>query len=96
MFSPNHIGAFIRDEIIEPRELTVTAAAESLGVGRQALSSLLNERQGLSPEMALRIEAAFSVKADTLLAMHHDWELAQARQNQAEITKNIRPVSVSA
>ena len=66
---PAHPGAFIRREIVEPLGLTVTRAAEALGVTRPALSALLNRRASLSPEMALRVEKAFGVKMDTLLRM---------------------------
>ncbi len=55
MKAPAHPGGFIGSEIIEPLGLTVTKAAEALGVTRAALSALLNERANLSPEMALRI-----------------------------------------
>ena len=60
---PPHPGGFIRRSVL-PDELSVTAAAEVLGVGRPALSNLLNEKASLSPEMALRIEKAFGVKMD--------------------------------
>ena len=59
--NPAHPGSFIRHEIIEPLGLSVTGAAEVLGVTRATLSTLLNERAHLSPEMALRVEKAFGV-----------------------------------
>ena len=55
MLNPPHPGDFIRTEIIEPRGLSVTAAAQLLLVSRPALSSLLNGKAGLSGDMALRI-----------------------------------------
>lgn len=64
--NPAHPGGFIKSEIVEALGLTVTAAAQVLGVTRAALSSLLNERSHLSSEMALRIEKAFGVSMDTL------------------------------
>jgi len=57
--SPAHPGGFIKHEIIEPLALSVSNAAEVLGVSRAALSALLNERALLPPEMALRIEKCF-------------------------------------
>jgi addiction module HigA family antidote len=66
---PPHIGGFIRREIVEPLGLSVTDAAEALGVTRQALNNLLNEKSALSAEMALRIEKAFGPKMDHLLRM---------------------------
>ncbi len=58
MKNPPHPGGLIRREIIEPLGLSVSAAAEILGVSRQAVSLLLNEHTDLSSEMALRIEKA--------------------------------------
>ena len=72
--TPSHPGDFIRTEIIEDLGLTITKAAEILGVRRATLSVLLNSNAGLSAEMALRIEKAFDVRMDTLLRMQawHD------------------------
>jgi len=85
MKSPTHPGGFIRHEIIEPLDLTVTGAAGALGVTRAALSALLNERAHLSPEMALRIEKAFGVSMDTLMRMQNSYDIAQTRKKESEI-----------
>ena len=66
---PSHPGAFIRDEILAELGLSVSKAAELLGVRRATLSDLVNETASLSPEMALRIEKAFGVSMDMLLRM---------------------------
>lgn len=55
---PPHPGAVVRERVI-PRGMTVTEAARRLGVGRPALSNLLNGRSALSPDMAVRLEKAF-------------------------------------
>lgn len=85
MKNPPHAGSFVRAEIIEPAELSVTAAAAVLGVTRPALSAFLNERSSLSPEMALRIEKAFGVSMDTLMRMQNSYDIAQARKRENEI-----------
>ena len=85
MAKPSHPGQFIKTEIIEPLELTVTAAAKLLDVTRPALSALLNERASLTPEMALRIEKAFGVKMDTLLRMQTAYDIAAARSRASAI-----------
>nr|WP_295659513.1 HigA family addiction module antitoxin [Polymorphobacter sp.] len=85
MLSPGHVGDFIKTEIIEGNELTVSAGARILGVTRQALSTLLNAGGGLSPDMALRIEKAFGVKMDTLLRMQANYEIAEARKREDTI-----------
>jgi addiction module HigA family antidote len=78
-------GGFVKSEIIEALGLSVTDAAQALGVTRATLSTLLNERQRLSPEMALRIEKAFGVSMDTLMRMQNSFDIAQARKREGEI-----------
>ena len=85
MKNPAHPGGFVKHEIIEALELSVTDAARALGVTRAALSAVLNERARLSPEMALRIEKAFGVSMDTLMRMQNSYDIAQARTRSAEI-----------
>jgi antitoxin HigA-1 len=85
MKNPAHPGGFVKHEIIEPLDLSVTGAARVLGVTRPALSALLNERADLSPEMALRIEKAFGVSMDTLMHMQNSYDIAQARKREGEI-----------
>ncbi|WP_295634625.1 HigA family addiction module antitoxin [Novosphingobium sp.] len=80
-----HPGEWLRSEIVEPHGLSVTVAADKLGVSRQAMSSLLNGKAGLSAEMAIRFEKAFGVRADTLLRMQMAHDLAEARTNEARI-----------
>ena len=82
---PPHVGAFVKSEIIDPEGLQVTKAAEILGVSRQTLSTFLNERADLSPDMALRIEKAFGVKMDTLMNMQASYDIAKARAREDEI-----------
>jgi len=72
-------------EIIEPLGLSVTKAAQVLGVTRPALSALLNGRAALSSDMALRVEKAFGVRMDTLLRMQTAFEIAEARDRESNI-----------
>jgi addiction module HigA family antidote len=72
-------------EVIKPLNLSVTQAARVLGVTRAAFSALLNGRAALSPDMALRIEKAFGPKMDTLLRMQTAYEIAEARDREADI-----------
>jgi antitoxin HigA-1 len=83
--NPSHPGGFVRTEIIDPLSLSVTGAAEALGVTRPALSAFLNERSSLSPEMALRIEKAFGVSMDTLMRMQNSYDISQVRSREGEI-----------
>ena len=85
MKNPAHPGGFVKSEIIEALGLTVTGAARTLGVTRPALSALLNERAGLSPEMALRIEKVFGVSMDTLMRMRTSHDIARVRRREHDI-----------
>ena len=58
MFNPPHPGEIIREDCLKPLKLSVTEAAKGLGVSRQSLSELLNGRNGISADMALRLEKA--------------------------------------
>jgi addiction module HigA family antidote len=80
-----HPGPWLRTEIVEPSGLSVTDLAGRLGVTRQALSTLLNGRAGLSAEMAIRFEKTFGLSADTLLRMQTAHELAEARAHENDI-----------
>lgn len=93
MIRPPHPGQFIRMEVIDPLELSVTDAAKALGVTRPALSNLLNCKAALSSEMALRIEKAFGPKMDTLLRMQTAYEISIARSKEAKI--KVKPYAAS-
>lgn len=81
-----HPGPFVRTEIVKPLGLTVTKAAAALGVGRVALSNFLNGNADLSGDMALRIEKAFGVSADTLMRMQGSYDIARMREREHTIT----------
>jgi len=82
--TPPHPGGFIKRSVL-PDDLSVTDAAKVLGIGRPALSNLLNEKASLSPEMALRVEKAFGVQMDTLLRMQTRYDAYHMRQREKEI-----------
>ncbi len=87
--TPSHPGDFIRTEVIENLGLSVTKAAEVLGVRRATLSDLLAGKAALSPEMALRIEKAFDVSMDMLLRMQawHDSSRMRARAGEISVER---------
>jgi antitoxin HigA-1 len=85
MKNPVHPGRILREDCIAPLGLTVKAAAEVLGVSRQALNNVVNEKADISPEMAIRIEKAFGGTADTWLRMQTAFNLAEARRHEHRI-----------
>jgi addiction module HigA family antidote len=80
MLNPPHPGEVIRELCLEPLGLSVTAAAQSLGVTRKTLSALLNGHTGISPEMALRLSMAFGGSAESWLQQQVLYQLAQVRK----------------
>lgn len=94
--TPTPPGEFIRDEILEPLGLSITQAAEVLGVRRASLSDLVNGKAALSPEMALRIEKAFAVDMQMLLNMQawHDATAMRRRAGEIDV-KRYQPRSAT-
>jgi len=85
MKSPPHPGRIIRQECIEPLGLTVTEAAERLGVTRQALNNLVNGKAGISPEMSIRLSKAFGSSPEVWLGLQMEYDLAQAEKESGHI-----------
>jgi antitoxin HigA-1 len=81
----------VRHDCIEPLGLTITEAAEALGVTRQTLNNLVNGKSGISADMAIRLDKAFGGGAETWLRLQMTYDLAKARQREGDI--NVKPVS---
>lgn len=94
MFNPPHPGLTLRDDVLPELRLSVTQAAEQLGVSRVTLSRVLNGRAAVSPEMALRIEAWLGSehggRASVWLAMQSAYDLWQARQQARKTPLHVR------
>ena len=82
MHNPPHPGEIIKELCLEPLEISVTAAADGLGVSRKTLSSILNGRAGISPEMAIRLSIAFETSAESWLNQQAQYDLWQAEQSR--------------
>jgi len=85
MHNPPHPGEILREFCIEPLELSVTRAAEALGVSRKTLSAILNGRSGISPEMAIRLSKAFGTSAESWLNQQVQYDLWLAEQNSQDM-----------
>ena len=93
MFNPPHPGEVLRELCLEPLELTVTEAADALGVSRKTLSALLNGRSGVSPEMAIRLSKAFDTSAESWLNQQMHYDLWTAEQSLGDI--KVRSLSAA-
>jgi antitoxin HigA-1 len=85
MFDPPHPGEIISEEVLKPLGVSVTEAARALGVGRQALSAVLNGRAKLSPEMAVRVQKSFGPKWEMLMRLQHQYDIAEMRKREKTI-----------
>ena len=85
MKEPVHPGVIVREDCLKALGLTVTATAKRLGVGRQTLSNLLNEKASISIEMAYRLSKAFGSTPETWLGMQLAFDIARSRHLAEEI-----------
>lgn len=84
MYDPPHPGEIIRELCLEPLGLTVTRAAQALGVSRKTLSALLNGKVGVSPDMAIRLSIAFATSAESWLNQQMQYDLWLAQQQPVD------------
>ena len=85
MHNPPHPGGIVKRQCLEPLGLSVTAAAQHLHVSRQSLSELVNERAGVSVDMAIRLTKAFGSTPETWLGLQMAYDLWQARRRIDDI-----------
>ncbi len=85
MKNPPHPGRLVKHECLEPLDLSITRAAEILGVTRLTLSNLVNGKSGVSPEMAIRLSKAFGSSPEVWLGLQLDYALAQAEKKAKQI-----------
>ena len=94
MHNPPHPGETLRDDILPALGVSVTQAAEQLGVARPTLSKVLNGRAAISPEMALRLEKWLGIenggRADVWLAEQTTYDLWQTRQTFSADVKQVQ------
>src|ERR1700688_5141018 len=95
--SPPHPVRIVREECLHPLGLSVTSGAKILGVSRQALNNLVNQRAGISPEMSIRLAKAFGSTAQTWLRMQSNYDLARALKSESRIrVRRYRGAEVAA
>ena len=85
MHSPPHPGEILQKLCIGPLRLTVTQAARGLGVSRKTLSSILNGRAGISPEMAVRLSIGFNTTAESWLNQQVQYDLWRAERRRKRL-----------
>lgn len=86
-----HPGDWLKTEMVEAHGLKVGDVADHLGVTRQTVSRLLNQRQDLTADMAIRFEKLFGIDADTLMRMQIGYDMAKARGHADEL--EVKPLA---
>ena len=89
MHNPPHPGEVLRKLCLEPLSLSVTEAAKALGVSRKTLSSILNGRAGISPEMAVRLSMAFNTTAESWLNQQTQYDLWQGQVARGTLVSSL-------
>jgi addiction module HigA family antidote len=87
MKNPPHPGGVVLRQCIEPLSLTITQAADALGVTRTTLSELVNEKRGISPEMAVRLSKVFGGSAESWLIQQAQYDLAHLKTDHLKLRK---------
>jgi addiction module HigA family antidote len=93
MHNPPHPGEVLRELCLTPLNLTVTEAAQALGVSRKTLSNILNGRAGISAEMAVRLSLAFDTSAESWLNQQMQYDLWLAEQDRKKL--RVRKLSAA-
>ena len=85
MNNPPHPGEILKELCLEPMGLSITEAAEALGVSRKTLSTIINGRAGISPEMAIRLSKAFDTSPESWLNQQQQFDLWHAMNSSDTI-----------
>ena len=97
MIGPIHPGITLREDFMEPLELSANGLAEALGVPQNRISDIVRGRRGITADTALRLEHAFGVSADFWLNLQSHYELEVARRDAGKaIEKSVRRLSSAA
>jgi len=93
MHNPPHPSEVIKSLCLEPLDLTVTEAAQALGVSRKTLSAILNGKAGISPEMAVRLSMAFDTSSETWMNLQSQYDLYKAESRRDEL--KVKPLNAA-
>lgn len=88
---PTHPGEVLLEDVIKPLGITITEAAQDLGISRKTLSELIHGKSGLSPEMAVRIAKATNTSPESWLAMQTKLDLWNAIQDEPKDVIKFEP-----
>src|SRR5579872_4027432 len=94
MHNPPHPGIIVKRMLIDGARLSVTDAAKALHVGRVTLSKLLNQKSGISPELAVRLSLALNTSSELWLNMQSMYDLWQAEKKRKQLKASIKKIKI--
>jgi addiction module HigA family antidote len=91
LLPPVHPGEILREEFMEPLELSSNALAKALGVTAARINEIVNEKRGITADTALRLARYFGTSADVWINLQKRYELEVARRELGDALGHIRP-----
>jgi len=96
MHNPAHPGVILGQDMLEPMGLSITAAADALGVSRKTLSKIVNEHSNITPEMALRLELVFHKPSAThWLRLQTAYDVWQVNSRRPAIAREVHQIALA-
>ena len=96
MHNPPHPGEVLRDGVFADGDVSVTDAAEALGVTRVSLSRVLNAKAGVSAEMSVRLGKWLGTGPEVWINMQAQYDLSKAEQALKRLVTKIPPLKRAA
>ncbi len=90
---PTHPGAILKEDYLDPLDITITDMAAMLGISRKTLSKILNENGSITPDMALRLSRAFGTTPDLWLNLQKNYDLWNA-EHASDDWKRVNPLPI--
>jgi addiction module HigA family antidote len=90
---PRHPGALIKRQYLEPLKMTITELASLVGISQKTLSEIINEREAITPDIALRLATAFQTTPQLWLNLQQNYDLWCAA-NSSDEWRNIKPIEL--
>ena len=93
---PTHPGEMLREEYMPEYGLSVSELAQSIGVSRQSVNELINEKRSLSPDMAVRLSRLFGDSAESWLNLQRNVDIWEAERSLTIKIKQLPQRSIAA
>jgi len=86
---PTHPGEMLKEEFLEPMQISQRDLANAIHVPYQRVNELVNQKRGVTPSTALRLAKFFGVSADFWLSLQVRWDLYRAQSQEGEELESI-------